>query len=257
MLQDVSPGDDPAHRSPVALDLPRLTAGSSPETARILTALGRRIQSATCGTLSVVIRSRDPSERVFELTGCFGVRLDEGRKAELQAFYEECCDYHELVTGQKPGPNEAQELLTALPPGKAHDDKFVIGLFDAPGHMIGVLDAIRDYPRPGEWYLGLLLLAQSLRRHGLGERVYRRLEEWVAASGGTAIHLIVTEQSPGALRFWQRMGFEVKGMGKQKLKARENVFLKMTRSLAPAPEPTGTFIKSWLAAWRRGPGGGG
>ncbi|HEY6097864.1 MAG TPA: GNAT family N-acetyltransferase [Anaeromyxobacter sp.] len=202
-------------------------------------------------------RPRDPSERVFELTGCFGIRLDESRRDELQAFYEDCADVVELITGQPPGPNEAAELLASLPKGKRHDDKFVIGLFDAPGHMIGVLDAIRDYPRPGEWFLGLLMLAPISRGHRIGDRVYHRLEEWVRACGGTAIHLIVQEQNPGALRFWQRMGFEVKGMGKQHLKTRENVYLRMTRELFPAPEPTGTFIESWLAAWRRGRSGEG
>jgi hypothetical protein len=28
----------------------------------------------------------------------------------------------------------------------------------------------------------------------------------------------------------------------------------MTRELAPAEEATGTFVKSWLAAWRRARG---
>lgn len=196
--------------------------------------------------------ARDPSERVFELTGCFGVRLDETRREELQAFYEECRDYFELVTGAPPGPDEASELLSSVPRGKGQEDKFVIGLFDAPGHMVGVLDVIRDYPAPGDWYLGLLVFGASWRGRRLGERVYRRLEEWVRACGGQAIHLIVQEQSPDALRFWKRMGFEVRGMGKQLLGRRVNVFLRMTRELAPAPEPTGTFVQSWLAAWRRG-----
>jgi ribosomal protein S18 acetylase RimI-like enzyme len=193
---------------------------------------------------------------VFELTGCFGVRLDEARRPELQAFYEDCADYFELITGQPPGANEAAELLTSLPRGKTHDDKFVIGLFDAPGHIIGVLDVIRDYPRKGEWYLGLLMFAPDWRSKRLGDRVYHRLEEWVRELGGKAIHLIVQEQNPKALRFWERMGFEVKGMGKQQLKGRENVFIRMTREIGATPEPTGTFIQSWLAAFRRGRGEG-
>ncbi len=193
----------------------------------------------------------DPSEHVFELTGCFGVRLDASRKGELQAFYQECRDYLELVTGAPPGPNEADELLRSLPRGKTQDDKFVIGLFDAPSHLVGVLDVIRGFPREGDWYVGLLLFGPSSRGRGLGDRVYRRLEEWVRAEGGKALHLIVQEQNPGAIRFWKRMGFEVRGMGKQVLKSRENVFLRMSRELAPEPEPTGTRIKSWLAAWRR------
>jgi ribosomal protein S18 acetylase RimI-like enzyme len=195
---------------------------------------------------------RDLSERVFELTGCFGVRLDERRKDELQAFYEACADYVELVTGQPPGPNEAEELLASLPRGKGHEDKFVIGLFDAPGHQVGVLDVIRDYPKPGEWYLGLLMFGPTWRGRRLGDRVYHRLEDWIRELGGKAVHLIVQEQNPGALRFWQRMGFQVRGMGKQTLKRRESVFLRMTRALEERPEPTGTFVASWVAAWRRG-----
>lgn len=197
---------------------------------------------------------RDPSEHVFELTGCFGVRLDERRKGELQAFYEGCHDYFQLVTGQPPGPDEAEELMRALPRGKTYADKFVMGLFDAPGHLIGVLDVIRDYPKAGEWYLGLLMFGPSFRGQRLGERVYRRLEDWVREFGCKALHLIVQEQNPGALRFWQRMGFEIQGMGKQIMKGRESVFIRMARHLAERPEPTGTFIQSWLAAWRRGGG---
>jgi ribosomal protein S18 acetylase RimI-like enzyme len=193
--------------------------------------------------------SRDPSERVFELTGCFGVRLDDRRAGDLQDFFERCRDYFQLVTGQPPSPTEARELLAAAPKGKTLDDKFAIGLFDAPGHLVGILDVIRDFPRPREWYLGLLLFEPTLRGQKLGDRVYRRLEEWVRAQGGQAIHLAVEEVNPAALRFWEREGFEVRGMGKRHLKGRESPFLRMTRELAERPEPTGTFVPSWLAAW--------
>ena len=198
---------------------------------------------------------RDPTQHVFELTSCFGVRLDEARIPELCVFYDQCSDYVELVTGAPPGPNDAEELVRSLPRGKTADDKFVVGLFDAPGHIIGVLDIIRDFPAVKEWYFGLLLLGPSSRGRGLGERVYRRLEEWVRAEGGRAIHLIVHEQNPGALRFWKRMGFEERGFGKQILKHRTNVYIRMTRELDEKPESTGTFIESWRAAWRRARGG--
>ncbi len=194
---------------------------------------------------------RDPTERVFELTGCFGVRLDPTRAPELQAFYEECRDYVELITGAPPGPHEAEDLLSAVPRGKTHEDKFVVGLFDAPGHLVGVLDVIRDYPEEAEWYLGLLLFGPTSRGRRLGERVYRRLEEWVAAQDGRAIHLIVEERNPRAIEFWKRMGFDVQGMGKRMLKGREDVFLRMRRDLGPRAEAHGTFVPSWLAAWRR------
>jgi ribosomal protein S18 acetylase RimI-like enzyme len=203
-----------------------------------------------------VPRLRDPSERVFELTGCFGIRLDEGREAELQAFYVRCRDYFELVTGQPPSPTEARELLAAVPRGKSQDDKFAIGLFDAPGHLVGILDVIRDFPKPREWYLGLLMFEPTLRGQKLGDRVYHRLEEWVRAQGGASLHLIVEEVNPRAMKFWERMGFEVRGMGKRTLKGKESVFIRMTRELAPRAEPTGTFVPSWLSAWLSGRGEG-
>jgi hypothetical protein len=57
-----------------------------------------------------------------------------------------------------------------------------------------------------------------------------------------------------ALKFWERMGFAVQGMGKRMLRGKESVFIRMTRELAPRPEPTGTFVPSWLSAWLKGRG---
>jgi hypothetical protein len=48
------------------------------------------------------------------------------------------------------------------------------------------------------------------------------------------------------------MGFVVQGMGVRMLKGKQSPFLRMRRELAPRPEPTGTFIPSWLGAWLRG-----
>ena len=194
---------------------------------------------------------RDPTEHVFELTACFGVRLDERRVEELRAFYEECRDYFELSTGAPPGPREAEDLIRSVPRGKTADDKFVIGLFDAPGHLVGVLDVIRDHPRPEEWFLGLLLFGPSSRRHRLGDRVYHRLEEWIRAQSGKALHLIVQEHNPGAIRIWQRMGFVVRGMGKQIHKTRQTVYLQMIKNLDPIDESSDVATVGWLAAWKR------
>jgi hypothetical protein len=43
-------------------------------------------------------------------------------------------------------------------------------------------------------------------------------------------------------------------MGKRLLKGNESVFIRMTRELAARPEPTGTFIPSWLSTWWKGRG---
>jgi GNAT superfamily N-acetyltransferase len=145
---------------------------------------------------------------LFALPGFFAALLLPGRDtAALQALLEACADFSVLVEGQPPGATAAQEAFEEMPPGKAPDDKFLIGLFDAAGDLVGVLDAIRDYPEPGEWFIGLLLLRPDQRGRGLGQRIYGAFEAWAAASGARSIGLGVVETNERAYRFWQRMGF--------------------------------------------------
>jgi ribosomal protein S18 acetylase RimI-like enzyme len=71
----------------------------------------------------------------------------------------------------------------------------------------------------------------------------------VAAEGGRAVRLVVTEDNPKAIRFWQRMGFQVEGAGTQVRGSKESVFLRMSHALAPAPG----LLRRLAAAFRRAP----
>ncbi len=135
-------------------------------------------------------------------------RLHPDRDAAvLQALFDACADFSDLIEGQPPAPTAAQEAFTDLPPGKTLDDKFLVGIFDPAGALVGVLDAIRAYPQPGTWFIGLLLLDPSQRGRGLGETVTRAFEEWAAAQGAREIGLGVVEANTGGYRFWARLGF--------------------------------------------------
>jgi ribosomal protein S18 acetylase RimI-like enzyme len=190
-----------------------------------------------------------PASPLPEVPGLAAARLRPADEAELQAFYEVCRDYVELVTGAPPGPGEARALLSELPPGKDLADKYVFGFRDASGKLVGVLDLVRDYPRPREWYLSLLLFGPASRGRRHGEGVYRWVAGWVAAEGGRAVRLVVTEDNPKAIRFWQRMGFQVEGAGTQVRGSKESVFLRMSHALAPAPG----LLRRLAAAFRRAP----
>jgi GNAT superfamily N-acetyltransferase len=151
-----------------------------------------------------------PEDRatLFAPTGFFAARLyPERDTAALQTLLEACADFSDLVEGLPPGATAAREAFEETPPGKAPDDKFLVGLFDAAGNLTGVLDAIRDYPEPGEWFIGLLLLHPDRRGHGAGQRIYGAFEAWAAGSGARSIGLAVVEANERAYRFWQRMGF--------------------------------------------------
>lgn len=128
--------------------------------------------------------------------------------ASVQSLYERCADYIELVTGNKPGPVAAQHIFTELPAGKTYNDKLLIGIFTPDDKLIGIIDAIRNYPTEGEWYLNLLLLDPQERNRGLGEKIYHIFAEWAMMQGAQAISLTVLAQNTRAQRFWQRLGFE-------------------------------------------------
>lgn len=154
---------------------------------------------------------------------------------EVQALMERCADHAELVMGVPPGPAEAQSLYMGLPEGKGYEDKLLLGVFTAERQLVGVLDALRDYPEPGEWWIGLLLLEPEQRGHGLGERIYNTFERWVATQGARAIQLGVVERNTAGERFWRRLGFvEVRRTPPWRLGVRENVSIVMRRAAASA-----------------------
>ena len=135
------------------------------------------------------------------------IRLSLADALRLQPLLEACEDYFLLITGEAAGPQEAESELASLPPGKTLDEKFFIGLQKSDGSLVGALDLVKDYPEPGIWYLGLLLLHPAERAKGLGASLHAQLCESLREHGGRAIRLGVLEQNEKALRFWDRMGY--------------------------------------------------
>jgi len=172
--------------------------------------------------------SDDP---VFTTPQCRARYLRLGDGPIVQALLEKCTDYFELVTGLPPGPAEAQTLFTDLPPDKTYADKILIGLFDQAETLSGVLDAIRDYPEPGVWHIGLLLIDPDHRDHGWGAEIYRAFEDWSRGQGAQAIRLGVFEQNEKAQRFWQRMGFTEIERTCRHFGALDGILIVMRRSL--------------------------
>jgi GNAT superfamily N-acetyltransferase len=147
------------------------------------------------------------SDPAFAVDSFAAVRLSSGDVGELQVLHERCSGYFEIVEGAPTRPTSAAEDLVDLPPGKAPDDKFYFGIRAADGTLVGALDIVRDYPAPGTWILGLLMLDPAVRGGGLGARVYEAARAWVRAQGGHEISIAVLEQNTAAERFWRRRGF--------------------------------------------------
>jgi GNAT superfamily N-acetyltransferase len=161
--------------------------------------------------------------------------LGAAERGELERLFQACADYVQLVEGRPPSSEQADELLGELPPGSSPDDKHVLGVRDAAGRLVGVVEVVRGYPARGAWFLGLLLLLPSERGRGAGERVYRAVESWVRGQGADAMYLAVVEQNPRATRFWERLGFERVYERPARVGVRDTVAVRMVRRVAPGP----------------------
>jgi GNAT superfamily N-acetyltransferase len=135
-------------------------------------------------------------------------RLTDADRPAAQALLVRCSDYYQLVEGHSAPENAVDELYTDVAPGKTLDDKLLLGVWTTAGVLVGVLDAMRDYPAAGEWFIGLMLIDPPWRGQGVGAQVYRAFAAWAKGGGARVLGLGVVEANVKALRFWQQMGFE-------------------------------------------------
>lgn len=148
------------------------------------------------------------SSELFAVPGYQIKLLQEKDLAAIQNLVERCADYERLITGLPPDASSAQKILVDLPEEKSRVDKLVIGIYAGSIDLVGILDLIRDYPRKGDWWLGLLLLDPDYRNKGLGKRIYWTFEAWAARWGAQSIYAGVIEENERAYKFWQGLGFE-------------------------------------------------
>ncbi len=88
------------------------------------------------------------------------------------------------------------------------------GIYDSTGRMVGILDFIPSgfEGDPACAFLELLMIAAPYRGQGLGERVVCAVEEVIWRDRRiTTIRSGVQINNPGAIRFWQRMGYRITG----------------------------------------------
>jgi len=133
-------------------------------------------------------------------------RLGAEAAPELQRLFERCSVFWELTEGAPPAPDTAVKELAFAAPGKTAGDTFAFGVYEGE-ELIAFAQLMRDYPKPSEWWLGLLIIDPSQRGRGLGAELDRELAEWVAAQGATTLWLGVLTQNEAAHRFWLRMRF--------------------------------------------------
>jgi RimJ/RimL family protein N-acetyltransferase len=135
-------------------------------------------------------------------------RLQAEHTAPLQRLFDKCADFVMLVEGEEASPTAAQDIFQERPAGRSLDDKFLYGLVERNGEIVGLLEGFRHYPDEAIWWIGLLMLAPEVRGRGLGRKLVQSFCDYVCSVQGTAVMLGVVEENRAAYRFWQQVGFE-------------------------------------------------
>ena len=72
----------------------------------------------------------------------------------------------------QPTPESIRTDMTALPPGKAMEDKWFVGFYDGDC-LIAVMDLILNYPAADTAFIGLFMTAHDRQGCGLDSRILR------------------------------------------------------------------------------------
>lgn len=141
----------------------------------------------------------------------------------IESLCKKCLDYYILHDGILPSTQEPKEILTAIPPNKSYDDKFVLGIFNYTNELIGIIDIVKDFPVIGEWMLGLMLIEPEARGNGLGKIVHESLVGWAKNSGAKSFRIGVIEDNYKGINFWSSLGYTKVKEVNMDFKAKTNV----------------------------------
>lgn len=128
--------------------------------------------------------------------------LGEQDVVPIQELFESWPMQFERLAGTPVTASAAHALYIQVPDGVAYEDKHVLGLREADGHLSGVIDGIAHYPRPGVLTVGLCFapLCQDIVQH---------LERWAIAQSLRVIHVVApTADGTDTRPDWEACGYQ-------------------------------------------------
>lgn len=137
--------------------------------------------------------------------------------AALQQVYALTPAYWEMYHLPGAPAGQAERDLAAV---RAEAGRTALGILlpNQPGdpkagaQLIGLLDFRLHWPQPGTVYVGLVMVAEPFQRRGAAAAAWALLESWLAEQPGMQLARLTVEQfNPGALHFFQSIGFELTG----------------------------------------------
>ena len=145
---------------------------------------------------------------VFRAGNFRAVELGPDDAPRLQAFFDANPEYSQRVEGRPPLPDAAQTELAARPPdGWPYSKRWLLGLDDAHGRLIGIADVTADFLAQHVWHIGLFIVATALHGGGAAHALYAALESWMRSAGAQWLRLGVVDGNARAERFWRGVGY--------------------------------------------------
>jgi len=125
---------------------------------------------------------------------------------DLQTVFDESPGYSYAVSGKPPSPTSAEETFAALPPHNHKADKYVFGFY-LENTVIGCADLIRDYPKLGITWIGLLLFSEKHQGKSYGQAALSGIIDTAVKWESKFLRLAVIDTNSRALKFWERQQF--------------------------------------------------
>lgn len=135
----------------------------------------------------------------------------------LQGVYAATPGYWAMYHRPGPPPGQAEhDLRTAVETPGRHLLGIVRRLQEddpsAGAELVGLMDFRLHWPGEGVVYLGLLLVAGPLQRQGIGTSAWGLLKPWLRSEAKMHKARLGVEQfNPGALKFFEHLGFALVG----------------------------------------------
>ncbi len=130
----------------------------------------------------------------------------------VRDLFVRCEDYFQILTGAPPRENEALLLFEeGIPPEFDPGVRTIEGIW-AGRKLVGLLDALRDYPDDRAWWLGLLLVDPAVRRSGIGRATVQAFEGRALDLEYDSVELGVVESNTSARAFWTALGYGETGV---------------------------------------------
>lgn len=135
-------------------------------------------------------------------------------KDDIPMVYELCQGnplYYEHMKTEL-SMKELSTTLTDLPPNKALEDKYFVGIYEkdttkAEINLVAILDLIDGYPESNVAYIGWFMMNHNNQGKGDGTKIISDLINFLQITGFDNVQLAYVKSNPQSKAFWTKNQF--------------------------------------------------